>query len=384
MKTKLVLIVCTLLVITACDWKNSSSQITLKYISPQNDSFELKASTDTIRFNLDEDIYNSVKSFNLFSTSFKEYISFYDAKSITIALYDFNSRVLVKKVPLKPVLQNEKPLKTGVFVKNFDTIIVTNGANLFLIDSSGKVKIKMSASDPSQFPVSGGQYPPFFTDGCIFTSIRPNIDQESLASVRNYKVLYKFDSRRSLVTKLFPLPKFYSDGYYGDNLFKYNHCINDKGQLILSFWADSLIYQYDFNKGPTAFIGKSKYQYNNIAATKKDSLRGKGDMKHFLMQDSYGPVLFDPYRKLYYRVFNLAISEDEYAAKSWKKKQSLVILDENLRIIGNSSLTSELSIATLVFSQQGVFSRINYDNEYAIEFIKLECNHIKNSFLVKN
>src|ERR1044072_741686 len=81
-----------------------------EYTPPAYTGINLAALQDTIHFALESKTFNKIKSFNYFNENNKSYISFYDRRSESVAIYDFTTRQLVSKIVLKKVFH-----KRGLF-----------------------------------------------------------------------------------------------------------------------------------------------------------------------------------------------------------------------------------------------------------------------------
>lgn len=359
-----------------CNDSHGSNLLPVIFLKPQYKEYTISTSKDTLNIPLNNNTYNNIKSLNVFNDNGKEYLSFYDGRSKSISIYSLSPVELIKITHLNSLFDNSELLKTAVYSINFDTIFVASVNKFSILDSSGKMKQQISLPDPEKKMLAyvGSDCPPKIAGNKIYTAIRPNIRETSLKAVENWKPIYEFDLDSKSAKRVSMLPDFYGKGYYGDHYMKYNFCVNEKGNIILSFWADSLIYAYDDKNGLQPYLGKSLYQSKQIHPLGKEALNTDAEAKKFLTQDCYGPIFFDSYNKRYYRAFYPKISENDYTLKKWERQKRLIIFDEDLRIVGEVEVKDLVSLSDIFFSDGGsIYARINPTDEYTVHFLKIRC-----------
>lgn len=348
-----------------------------KYIKPNYDLVQLKSTADTISFRLEELTYNVIKSFNAFSENSTEYISFFDGRSGSLLIYRLATQDLEKKISIAGLLDKKKLYRTTAFVKNFDSIFITNNSTLYLVDSSGLIKNTFDFLEGGESVVYASfeqTTPPVYKSGRLYTGVRPFVDHNSLKALRKWKVLYEFSFHDKEISLHYNLSDIYKNNYLGYHFLDYGYCYNNRGNFVFSFPADSTIYEENLDDYHTAYFAKS---FQHVAPvkplTKKEASDRDTSFKLYMMQDSYGPIYFDPFHKRYLRVFKPKISEKAFVAKERSRQNWFIILNEQLQIIGESPVPDGALYNSLVFTKDGrMLMRTKPEDEYALHFIRME------------
>ena len=117
----------------------------------------------------------------------------------------------------------------------------------------------------------------------------------------------------------------YADYNYRDEMF------------VISFPADNNIYVKDIN-GYDMFVyyGGSRYvdEIKYFNQSKFLPISSVDKTKHFVENHSYGNMLYDSYRDVYYRMVEL---KTQYEGRlGWRKEFSVIILNSSFEIIGET------------------------------------------------
>lgn len=348
-------------------------------VPPRYDSVLLYNTNDTIHFALDADTYKEVRSFNLFSENGIDFISFYDRRSESINTYKFLDQELVQKISLKKAFNGGQLFKTSVYIRNFDSIFITNKAKLYLFDSSGNKKKSMSfvESPDNAWPVFENGNLPVISNGSLISIVRPNVNYKSLDDLNKWMIFCEFDLTAGKASLHYGLPDIYRHHLYGYQFLDYNFTFNNHGRFVLSFPADTLLYETDLAGYNKSYYAKSQYQQFDIDPVAKEDLKENAGMKAYVTRDSYGPVYFDPVKKYYLRLAKQKITEQEFITKSRKRKQTVLIFNEDFKIIGESEIPNDISLDSIFPGPGGyLYARVNVADDYALNFVRFE---IRNS-----
>src|ERR1044072_1136567 len=204
----LVLVFCIISSIVYIGCKENPTTIASTYvpITPAYNDIQLVPQKDTLKFFLDEYTYNVVRSFNLFKDHNKPFYAFYDRGSKTLNIYDFPTRRLIKKTSLKKWVNTSKLDKLSIYVKNFDSILVTTRTKLYLFDSSGDSKKKFELNSVTEPALITNTAPPVFKDNSIFIGIPCSFSSASLEQQKHWRVLYGFDLSKEDQYTYYPIP----------------------------------------------------------------------------------------------------------------------------------------------------------------------------------
>jgi hypothetical protein len=383
------LIVCITSFLSCKDKKTVDN--VFKYFKPNYELVDLKPTADTLKFSLDENSFNDIQSFNLFTENTKQYISFHDQRSETITIYSLDKQRRIKKIELKGIFIGKKLYKTTAYIKSLDSIFITNNRSLYIVNKDGAVikTVSFLKNPPFAWAYFKNTNPPIFVNNNLYIGVRPYVKNTSQKALKEWKVLYKFNLLGTGKYLYYNLPKNYQDHLYGYYFMEYNYCYNNHGRYVFSFPADTNIYETDLSKCHIAYFAKSQFQTELIKPVdKKDLSNVESEYKSFLARDSYGAIYFDPYKRRYLRVFKSKITEEDYQKKNKNKEQRLIVFDENLKIIGESKIDNSISLSTIFFTSDGkIYARVNLQDEYNLNFIRLVYNDdklIESTQLTKN
>jgi hypothetical protein len=357
----------------SCRQTPLTAAATYTYIKPSYSDIKLLPQADTLHFLLGERTYNAIKSFNYFKHNGAAFISFYDRGSKSINIYNFLSENLVNRIPLRKWVNSSKLDKASVYIKNFDSIFVTTNKALYLLDSTGAVKKRIDfPNDPDKLGYFSNTTPAVINGNLLYIGIKPFIDEKSLKAHKEWRVLYGIDIQHGSKKRYYSLPDIYQKNLYGYAFLEYSYCFNARGHFVFSFAADTNIYETDLNDYHIAYYGKSRFQNASILPVTKEDLRREDSFKFYSLRDSYGPIFFDPYKKRYLREAKQKKGEAEYLANTSGKKRSIIIFNEDFKIIGESEINGDFSLSSVFFTPDGrIYTRVKISDEHALHFVRL-------------
>jgi hypothetical protein len=366
--------------VVCCKQEPETVKSKYKYLEPEYGKVSLQRTDSVLDYHLNDTSYNDIESMNVFADDGVEYISFFDRRSEALLIYRTSSSGMIARIPLRRFIKKEKLYKTTVYLKNFDSILITNKTRLHLYDSSGHLKHSIPfLVEPKNAKASlDNASPPIIVGEKIFTGVRPSIFDEKLKAYKNWKVLYGFTFRNDSATLEYNLPDIYSKHLYGYQYLHSYYCYNKNMRFIFSFAADSNIYETNLKNYHIAYLAKSSFQEEPPKWKQEGGDKDEG-AKNYLTHQAYGPVFYDPFRNRYLRVAKKKISEADYATKNRSREQTIIIFDDKFRIIGESPIDKEINLNTLFFTNDGsLYARINWRDEYALHFVRLEYAEGKN------
>lgn len=356
-------------------------------IFPEYADINLVATSDTLRFPLSEHSTTAVTSVNYFSQNGKEYLSTYDRVSKLINIYSFPDGRIVKTILLKDWLTGTNLDKASIFIQNFDTIIVCTRERIVLFDSTSliKKKFEIERKKPIRIPDMENETPPVFKNHILFTQIVPAIDERSLPEHRRWKLLFGFDLNGEQPKMYYNFPETYHKNLYGYSFLNYSYCINDKGNFVFSFPADTNIYETDFADYNNSYLAKSKNQNGEIPPISEEVIDKGFSFREYSLRDSYGAIFFDPQFKRYLRQAKQKMDESSLMAKQRVRKRSIVMLNDHFKIIGEGNLPDSISFNSLFFTKQGeIFGRLAGVKDPFITYIRLVYDQNDNQQTVKS
>lgn len=378
MRCKVDFMVVSLVAITsvmACQESEIPERASMRYLTPSYEDVNLGVYTDTLHFLLNDTTFNNIKSMNRFNDHGVDYLSVYDERSESVNIFELASQQLVKKILPIRYLPDKRLYKTTVYCRNFDSIFISNDQRkLYMLDSSGQIK------DAAKYPVkrfkSAARFenssPVILKDNLLMAGIRPSANITSLEKAREWRIMFKFNFFQNKKDRVYQLPVRYLNNIYDYHFLNYSYCFNNNNRFVFSFPADSNLYETDLLNLHIAHFAKSQWQQGDITPLPKKDQRGRADSKEYLLKDVYGDVFFDPYHKRYLRYFKMKISEIDHASGKNDRKSTVLILNENLQIIGETDWPEGVSFSTLFFTKDGrMYARVNKKDENALHFVRL-------------
>tara|TARA_R110002074_G_scaffold229739_2_gene401157 strand:+ start:58 stop:681 length:624 start_codon:yes stop_codon:yes gene_type:complete len=173
-------------------------------------------------------------------------------------------------------------------------------------------------------------------------------------------------------------PWFYLKAYWRGGFEYMTHTFNaDQNLLVMSFAADHYLRTIDINKLEvidSAFAGSDKLSNIKAPRLKMSDSGSELDDQKFLTQSSYGRILYDEYRKVYYRFAFEGINDSDLTSDSNDratiKPSMIIILNENFKKIGEYSLNRFKYDLNMTFvSRDGLNIRLKApENEDIIMF----------------
>lgn len=358
-----------------------------------NDKVYLENTKQHISFPLDSETKSSILAlFPYNDKNGREYLTFQNERKNEILVYDINSKELLFKIKPDEEGANGVGRFLGYYISDLDNIYLTprNRTKIAHIDKKSKLKewIRYDMTSDSL---------PLGNFNSISTSYRPIIIIDSnmyIISKCNRLALtnpvtaiinLKTNEIKALPFEypLFPVSDDKSKPYSIEMDFSRYY---DGKQFVYSFHYDENIYVASINhENITKIPVKSKY-ISKIKFTEKMS--SGNPMKNACENPKYGNLLYDKYRKVYYRI---AYPENELSNNEnfkdiytyGRKTFSIIILDDKFNIIGETLFPDFIYSPTLIFIREdGVYiSNSHYKNpnfdEDHLEFTKFQLSSNK-------
>lgn len=380
------LIIGTLIVAFSC----SDSQL--------KDTVELNITQDSLRFVIPDDVKGPMLFVETLDDDGKAYLSFKNEVEPEILFYEISSGSLVKRVVY--AVEGDNAI-TGGFMgyhaTDFDHIYIPSMyvTTIFITDTTGTVKdeINFSQTDTNQplIPFIPGLYGTIeMVDGqfYILQTVNPMLRERAL---EDSPVSVVIDTMKNIVHALpmkFPQLITYKDfGTSAGNGEDYYRCFTGN-DFIYSFYYSDLMYKTDIkHQNVTPCLVKSRY-IDKVEILRNSSNNQDAILKDRAEQANYGSVLYDKYRKVYYRVAYPASTigeSDNYLKiiRSGKKNFSIMILDEDLNVIGEKLFPDYTFNPHLWFVREdGLYISTNNEmnpsyDENLLVFKRIELNNVE-------
>ncbi len=287
-------------------------------------------------------------------------LTFLNDYNNTIYFYDYDGLKFSKKITFDKNGPDAVQKPMGYHIKNMDSIyIFSQYAEILLANSKGNVSKKVSLigghdlKKAVQFWVYS--YPEFYVETVIplmetsnellltgqFSGNMP----DSIIDKFKFTAHIGYDLKNITYSHKYPRSLFGDNINWGEGLFVevFPQVHPDGKKIIYSFPISHDLYIADINNDTYKKVyAGSNFADANTSIPKKP---GKASVElirsSFVRQDMYAAILYDKYRKLYYRLLRRAIPNASVQT-SWKDKTiAVIIMDEEFNYLGETDLGPE-------------------------------------------
>lgn len=296
-----------------------------------------------------------------------------------ILFYDLNTKMLERKIALNfqgpesvGALQG---LYSGYHIHNLDSIFVLNRntGKLYIVNEQSVVVSSLNFVDDKANPTSllGPFARPLIKGNEIYLmnntgSIDPHKRNRSYGSDFASVINLKSADSKDFMT----FPAAYTKGIWGDFLHRKSWAIDaSKEKIVVSYPIDPKLYEYNLDgELVNTHMAANPYFKKPSSMSRKQRSDRTGQSKYFLAQDRYSLIYYNPFDEVYLRDSQAGIDLDKPGPRKRKSFRRLMILDANLKKIGEYELQT-FERLKLFFTEQGIH-RITEPTEEDI--IKIE------------
>lgn len=170
-------------------------------------------------------------------------------------------------------------------------------------------------------------------------------------------------------------PEEYSKAYFG-GVYMHTpyHCADDEGRIVYSFPASNYVFRYDTNLDlvDSIYMGSRYTDYIESAPSSSlEWLKSEDDrIRYYISQHSYSSILYDPFRKVYYRIAEHPLSN--WDGEWFIKPFSIVVSDTDGNIITETPLVDEyesLNKGNMHVGREGLMIQKRTEDENTIDFV---------------
>ncbi len=378
MNKQTIFLIVLITIITSCT--NQTNNNSDKKETSKHNLF-LKETQDSISFKLDKRTTNYSACMYFFKDSDNtNYLAYLNEPSREILFFNIDSLKLSHRVPLDKEGTNATGWVRGFHIISKDSIIVTVVRNpvFFLINSKGNVINKYgynkTADGKNVFAFTARSFlnsPLVILSGKlygkqnIFDAFNPDFDKVPQSSIA-----FEFDIKNNSV-KLLPI--YFPTNYWdeGKKPMFFSRTFGG-GSFVWSFNYDHNLYKYSpSGKLLKVSNAKSKYIEEFVALSK--NLKG---LRYFVTTPRYREIIYDKYRKVYYRFAyaGIELKKDDKVESLFKypKQFSIITLDSDLNIIDEILLApNTYNINGWFVSPKGLYISTDHINNPSLNEDKL-------------
>lgn len=281
------------------------------------------------------------------------YFSFLNTAANALYFYNYDTREFSFRIKPEREGPNGVGKVNGFHIQSIDSIYLYNyyRQTLYLIDTSAKVYNQFFLNEES---ASQGNYLPT----AQLSTIKPMAKIGDSIFISGYLAGEMDDENRENrpITKILNIKNGsvihahrYSDPYlmgnWGGKFFRnvYFTFNPDEKTFVFSFPIDHYVNKFTpFDTSVSRHYAGSRYfgDISSLPVSKTRQISRDRLIKFHSINPSYYGIIYDKYRKVYYRVAHLPISEEDFRHPdiniSRMKQSSVIILDENLQYIGET------------------------------------------------
>jgi hypothetical protein len=306
--------------------------------------FQLKED-EHISFLIDSLTSNITSAVGYFSEEGQEVIYFYNRPSHTILYFDLAKKVLVHQIPLTEQGPNtvHHPVDFQRISEDSMLIMPAYTKRMYLVNRKGEVLKRYDFTKNLPPGTPWKSEPIFFFDRyktkCLIHTFPLGAHRQPndfyaipVGAVFDYQV-------EQTKPNLFAYPEVYQKGnVWGSYQAIYRQTIDEEGQAILSFPMDGKVYVKSLDG---ASLGE--HEATCDAFTKSPTpIKASGDDEEYNIQtDAYEDIVYDSYRKVYYRFATKGraeLPEKRVVSGAIYKPAYVIILDKNFNKIGETRL----------------------------------------------
>lgn len=215
------------------------------------------------------------------------------------------------------------------------------------------------------------------------------IDTDKIENFKDFPCLYELDLTNHTTKAAYYFPKTYQKGLYGIN-FVINTFYTfqpEKKIIVFSFSNDKNIYAFDIRTNQTQILEVSSKYFTDIPPIESNANISDFNVytKFYVQSNSYGPIYYDKYRKVYYRFAERGVDDKSYKEKKWWKRKSIIITDEMFNKIGEFDIPDSINHWSGFVTDKGFYLLdTSFENENFVYFIGYKFTNDKNDKNDKN
>ena len=323
---------------TACTFSTNEDEQSSVTLSPQK---------NLLNFRLDNQTPNWGSSCTYFQRGNTERVLFYSPVSEELFIFKPDIKEPLHKIVIESEGPNgiAEPLAFQMLATDSILVLTSYTKELILIDSLDKIQNKYTmitdialartwqSETSMRLLVSGNT--------CFIETI-PNADPNNPRLYYNSKLgaAYNF-KKQQLRINYISYPQVYKTGSYWPLFHNmYSICVNEKGHEVISFPLNSELIELDSNGNQ---LGKYESKSDFFVKEPAHLPKGTDERLHFLRQNSYTGLFYDPYRHVYYRFASQGLQDNLPMHKgpvvpATFMPTSVIIMDKDFIKIGEYKL----------------------------------------------
>ncbi|NJL15764.1 MAG: DUF4221 family protein [Microscillaceae bacterium] len=367
MKKNVILFLCFAYFFVSCEEKNEIKIIPNPKPIDFRQSVSLKLGK-TLRISLDSLTAKPYKNINIYedTEANKDYLHFFNPNNYQIYFYDLATEELAFTIKLESEGENGIGKNIEAYqIKNLDSIFVYNyPAELSIVNRQAKRLITLRVLDTSKrntrliipAPEISVASPIIFRDNVLIMNgyIGGELEDEN-AYNRPFVVYYNLKTQKLSYGASYT--EAYQNANWGGGRLRYSYATynSDKELIVYSLPVEHYLHSSKDGKNLEKHYAGSKYfdEIVSLDEPKSRPLEMWDSFAAYLERPSYSHVIYDKYRKVYYRLAELPIAKFQKDANPEKmvKRFSVIILDDEFRYLGERLMPSHYNKCLFVLRE---------------------------------
>lgn len=258
------------------------------------------------------------------------YWALYNSYLGELNLFDVNDETLIKTEKF-PLIDKDCIVFNGenMYVQDYDSVTFYKIDGKCIVDTIvpwEKTRLRIA---PSRIDINNNVYE-YGSFLYFITYTMGEYDDE------NRNVCMEYDKESRKVSYYMNYPSVYKKANWGGTSYRRIYTCSDSQfeNIIFSFPVSHSLYIFNCkSKKITEVYAGSSYisQIRAFSDDKNDVLSSDESFGHFMNNHSYSSIVYDKYRKLYYRVAEIPYTNDR---GDLFKKVVLIVLNEQFEIVG--------------------------------------------------
>ena len=268
---------------------------------------------------------------------------------------------------------------SNVQFKN-DTLFIVDAFayQLVLFDLKGKVIRRIKLIDPEKpFTI----LPRYFANSemnvigeHVYFIGDADLNVSNKKTYKNSKTLISVDLSNGRISYHFGLPDILTENYWVINQYFFSATNVDPNTWVYAYDLSDSIYIYKLNSREVERVHAPSKFHKELPKWNKKDLNSEDAYKYYLSQTSYYKIVYDPYRKYYYRFVNhpnqSAVLEGNLD-DMWIRDYSVMVLDSNFNLLTERVFERDEGISQVeVINEDGFWQPLIESGKRDIEGIK--------------
>ncbi len=315
---------------------------------------------------LDQNTPPSCFPVSSFSSCDSDFVAIYNRYEKKIKIHEYTSGKLVCNIDL-----NKFNYVSGIFVLNKDSIFVFTmpDKNLYLFSSDNQIKNKIYISGengsikvPGMPDINFGRPVIVTKDFWYLCCWKIGQYDDVVKGRRDRPVALRINIKTGEGTYFSGYPEDYLQQNLGRlNYYEISQAFDPVSQnIVYNFQASSVLSVYNTLTGKESFHSVRSCYFDTVPPPFKNFTKDVGDSNFYEKYYSnpiYMDIYFDQWRKLFYRIVLHRLKKPDIrkgAGVIFEKPVSVIIMDENLKILGEHYLGTDYIYTNLFINRYGL------------------------------